>query len=122
MPQLPNKLRRPNPRQRRGALRSDDPIFILELPERVLPARRHQDPLERLPRQEESRREGMTEALRSPPLREAAKEVAELVGGREPHPVVREIAVDRDERDSSVIPREALKRLDAASPTFSSLS
>ena len=31
----------------------------------------------------------MTEALRALPLREAAKEVAQLVGGRESHPVVR---------------------------------
>jgi len=36
------------------------------------------------------------------------------VGGREPHPVIREIAVDRDERDGAVIPREALEPPDAA--------
>ena len=47
----------------------------------------------------------MANALRSLSLREAAEEVAELVGGREPHPVVREIAVDRDEGDGPITTR-----------------
>jgi len=89
-------------------------LELLELPERDLPARRHQGPLGRLPRQEERPREGMAEALCALPLREAAEQVAELVGGREPHPVVREITVDRDERDSAAIPREALEPPDVA--------
>ena len=47
----------------------------------------------------------MAEALRSLSFREAAEEVAELVGGRESHPVVREIAVDRNERDGLITTR-----------------
>ena len=89
-------------------------LELLELPERDFPARRHQGLLERVPRQEERARELVTEALRALLLREAAEDVPELVGGRKPHPVVRVIAVDRDQRDCPIAARQAFEPHDAA--------